>query len=140
MNLHELKMKPLRHTLNSTDWAELQESLADHGMLAFPIVSGSMEPLIKVGDTIIVEPSSTPLQPFDIVVFRREDKLICHYVLHLNRLPGPDGLARIITRGLNSNSEDFPVAVNEILGRVTNFKISFFMRFRQALKMMRRRR
>ena len=74
----------------------------------------SMFPLISTGDRIIVSPVKE-YAVGDIVVFRRNDALVCH---RLVRFFERDGTRCGQTRGDSFLNPDEPVPVERILGKV----------------------
>ncbi len=101
-----------------------KKHLKTNGSLSIKIISGSMEPVIKVNDQVTVNSISEPLKPFDIIVYKNDRELICHYVKHINRhvTQGDNNLVQ--TRGLNAKTDDTPVHFDDILGVVVSHKIS----------------
>ncbi|MCK5883675.1 MAG: S24/S26 family peptidase [Bacteriovoracaceae bacterium] len=117
---------------------KLKKRLHQFGQLDFRICSDSMCPLIEVGKKIIVAPLDEPLHPFRIIVFWTGKRLIAHYVWHENRI-NIFKRKTILTRSLKRPYEsDLPIDVENILGVVSNYKISllskFFISFRCILK------
>jgi hypothetical protein len=109
--------------------------LAALGQMKHPVVTGSMEPLIAVGSWIEVKPCKIKdLNQFDIIVFHQFEKLICHYVWYFSKLKQDEVITRSLVGG-----EDMPINENHLLGRVVNFDISKFQRFKIFLKNMRRK-
>ncbi|MGZ3688907.1 MAG: S24/S26 family peptidase [Bdellovibrionota bacterium] len=103
------------------------------GPTAFTVVTGSMEPLIATGSRIVVEAVSGPLEVFEIVLFwDGQSTLICHYILHANAIRGPGGIRSYVTHSLRGG-EDLPIPENQILGRVTNHRLSRATRWRIVL-------
>lgn len=88
------------------------------------VVSDSMSPLIKVGESIEVALLEAPeqLKPFDIILFEQARRLNCHFLAktdYINNL--------FITKSLkNPSASDYPLETKQILGIVTSKKISFF--------------
>ena|ERR1700691_4614857 len=77
---------------------------------------GSMLPSIWPGDILeIHRVGATDLAPDDIVVFARENRLVVHRILSLNR--ERDDVV-LITRGDRSPKSDSPVSAIELLGKV----------------------
>ncbi|MFI5360465.1 MAG: S24/S26 family peptidase [Elusimicrobiota bacterium] len=107
--------------------AALKGELAAGRTLRLMVVTGSMLPLLPIGESIEVAPVVRPLRPFDIVVFLSGERLICHYVVHSNRLQ-PAG-AVVVTRGLSNPFEDLPVERRDVLGRVVSHRIPRRTRF-----------
>lgn len=90
------------------------------------VVSGSMLPVIEVGEDIVVEIGAKELKRFDIVVIFLNDKLVCHYLWNLNRLVEPILLQ---TRSM-AGRKDIPVSFEDYLGRVISHRLSFWQRLR----------
>jgi hypothetical protein len=92
------------------------------------IASGSMEPVLKVGGRYNLEKVSIQdLRRFDIIVFRRGQILIAHYVWHVNR---HFDKGHIITRSLIPGGEDLPILPSDVFGRVQLIKIPSWTRLR----------
>ena len=88
------------------------------------IMSGSMEPLLLVGDQIEIFPCQfSELKKFDIIVFGAGKILVCHYVWHINRKSWGKKSTSLVTRSLKGRGEDFPITENEIVGIVKKLKI-----------------
>jgi signal peptidase I len=85
------------------------------------IVSDSMEPLIMVGDRIIVEVGNMDLERFDIVVFFSDGKLVCHYLWAMNQIVKP---ILFQTRSLKYGNKDFPLSFDDYLGKVVSHHLS----------------
>lgn len=109
-------------SMTRDDLSELKKLKTFKGV----IVSGSMIPVINVGETIEVEVGNLDLKRFDIVVFFSKDRLICHYVWRMNRIVKP---ILIQTRSL-SGGLDLPIALEDYLGKVTNFQLSGWQKFK----------
>lgn len=90
------------------------------------IVSNSMEPVIRVGEEVVVDVGAKDIQRFDIIVIYVEGKLICHYVWQVNRLVMPK---LIQTRNMGGKL-DFPVSEADYLGKVLNFKLNWWHKLR----------
>jgi hypothetical protein len=115
-----------------TSWEDAQAVgalIRLRGKVRFTAASGSMEPLIMTGSQIEVGPidSFDDLRTFDILLFWNGERLICHYLWHINTLTNPDGERTVVTRPLASyQGEDLPVPTGHILGRIISHKISFW--------------
>ena len=98
--------------------------------LEIKIVSGSMEPLIKTGERIMVEKCEDP-NIYDVVVYQANDKrLICHFVCGVSKAePG-----FLLLQSLTSAPMDLPVSKDRVLGRVIGKKISFYYKMIFVLK------
>ncbi len=92
------------------------EMLRSVGEARLAVGGGSMFPSIWPGDILeIHRVAAADLAPGDIVVFARENRLVVHRVLRVNR--ERDEVV-LITRGDRSPRADSPVSANELLGRV----------------------
>ena len=123
----------------------VRDAIRSERHVGFTVVSGSMEPVIMTGSLIEVEPleSIDELRTFDIILFWNGKRLICHYLWHINQLPGADGARIIITRPLApKDGEDQPVPTAHVLGRIVSHRIPFWRRariiFRKRFKEARR--
>ncbi len=89
----------------------------------YKIVSDSMMPLIPIGSEIQIEKleSVKNLKKFDILLFKYQSQLFCHYYWHQNN-QFDKGL--ITTRSLRTGDKDHPVYESDIIGRVKNFKMT----------------
>ncbi len=83
------------------------------------IVSGSMSPVIKEGDSIIVDVGQMKINRFDIVVVYMDEMLVCHYLWRLNQHIRPIYLQ---TRSL-AGGIDIPITLDNYLGKVINFDL-----------------
>lgn len=93
----------------------------------FKVVSGSMHPLIKIGDMLNVDGRQSTYNTFDIVLFKRSARLVVHYVWR-NQLEVNNTL---ITRNLGDiYSDEEPVAKSEVVGKVTNFTFGPGLKFK----------
>lgn len=86
------------------------------------VVSGSMEPIIEIGEYIVVE-RTEQVEVNDIVVFWQNGLLICHTLWHKNRVR-VGGKMVMITRGYYSYGNDLSISTEQILGKVINFRLS----------------
>ncbi len=100
---------------------EMFENLKAYPFFRGVIVSDSMEPLIKVGNKIVVEVGTRKLKRFDIVVIYMDRKLVCHYLWAMNRLITP---ILFQTRSLKYAGKDFPVSFDDYLGKVVSHKLT----------------
>lgn len=95
--------------------------------MSFKVVTGSMHPLIKIGDMLKVDGQQSTFTAFDIVLFKRSTKLVVHYVWR-NQLEVNNTL---ITRSLEDiYSDEEPVAKEEVVGKVTNFSFGLALKLK----------
>lgn len=93
------------------------------------IVSDSMSPLIKTGDSIVVEVGTEDIRRFDIIVFwnESEKKLTCHYLWAINRFFTP---VLYQTRSIRYGFRDHPISRAEYLGKVVSHRLSQWQKLR----------
>lgn len=78
----------------------------------------SMFPALKGGEFAIVEKCDAgKLKPGDIIVFRKQQKLIAHRLLKISSVKG---IRLFIARGDNNLFYDQPVSADEIIGKVVS--------------------
>jgi len=98
----------------------------------FRIASESMSPLLKVGDEIVWEKVITPasdLRRFDLIVFRQNNKLFCHYLWSINSHRDV-----YVTKPLQSTDcEDLPLSSSDILGRLVSHRMNLYWRIKVVL-------
>lgn len=131
----EAKLK--KGDLSLIEFESLRTVLEIKRRLDFTVVTGSMEPLIRTGSRIEVEKLAEPLKKFDIIVFFSRQKLVCHYLLHVNSILSPLGKKTYVTRGLANGYEDFPCDEDLIFGRVVSHKIPVLTRLMISLRSLR---
>jgi signal peptidase len=90
------------------------------GFRSFVVMSGSMEPAIRVGDVVVTSPASPlGLRPGDVVTFKDPTvpgRLITHRVL---RLSARTGSVSVVTKGdANHSVEQWSIPANGRLGIV----------------------
>lgn len=91
------------------------------------ILSGSMEPFIYTGETILCSPISyKEVKVGDPIVFWQDEKLICHFLVAKKKIEGKEILE---TKGLSRIFKDPIVPESHLLGKVVEPKISPFKRF-----------
>lgn len=98
-------------------------------MIRCKIVSDSMLPLIPVGAEIFLRKinKDEKFKVFDILVFKQNERLICHLFWHQNQFFDKD---MIITRNLKAQEYDHPFERRMILGVVTNYRMSLFLKLK----------
>jgi hypothetical protein len=90
------------------------------------VVSDSMSPIIKLGDSVIVEVGDLNLNRFDIIVIFIEGKLVCHYIWKINSFVRP---ILIQTRNMRKQM-DIPIMVDDYLGKVISHQLSLWQKLR----------
>jgi signal peptidase I len=92
------------------------------GMQLFKVSSGSMEPVIKVNNLIIVK-KQKEYHEVDIVTYKKGKDYINHRIVEI------DG-EEIITRGDANNTNDKPFKEDQIIGKyVYRFKLVAMINF-----------
>ncbi len=99
---------------------EVFQKLKEQPFFKGEVVSGSMAPVINVGEKIVVEVGNRNLQRFDIIVFWREGILVSHYLWAMNRVVTPILLQ---TRAL-PGGKDVPITFDDYLGKVVSHRLS----------------
>lgn len=96
------------------------------------IMSDSMSPLIKTGDSIVVEVGTEDVRRFDIIVFwnESEKKLTCHYLWAINRIVTP---VLYQTRSIRYGFRDHPISREEYLGKVVSHRLGQWEKLRILL-------
>ena len=74
------------------------------------VLSGSMEPALSVGDMIVVVPQESYAEK-DVVVFQTGRSAVVHRIISIEG-------EEIITRGDANDSEDEPISLSHIKGKV----------------------
>lgn len=98
---------------------EVKKDILSRPYFKGEIKSGSMVPVIHIGDVVTVAVKERNLRRFDIVVFINGDKLICHYVWNFNRFIEPFVLQTRSMEGL----KDFPISEEDYMGKVVSHQI-----------------
>ncbi len=103
--------------------------LTDHYLV---VASSSMEPVLKPGDKITIEPvKSEEIVPGLVVVYNHNDKKIVHRVVSRKG-------DFLITAGDNLRKFDKPVHISQVLGKVKGLEVTRplnkFERFFRAVK------
>ena len=112
-----------KYQFTAQDFSKLQMELKLKGKLSINIASESMEPWLRKGaQGSISSQAFKDLRPFDIVIFKKDDNLVCHV---LYQVIGDT----FITKGLRSPKFDDPNPKECLLGIVTEPKFNFFYKF-----------
>ena len=93
----------------------------------FKVVSGSMEPLIQIGDNVVVQINGE-VKRFDVVAFWGDNKLICHVLWHINQIKNVPQM--LVTCPLNGKFPDLAIRPEDLLGPVLNFKLSLWQKLK----------
>ena len=109
---------------------EAFESLKQQQWFKGRIASDSMEPLIRVGEVIVVLVGEKQLKRFDIVVFWYEGKLMCHYLWQLNKRVTP---LLMQTKSLQGR-RDLPIPPEDYLGKVISHRLKFWHKLKALLR------
>lgn len=96
-------------------------------MIKLKVVSDSMHPIIRIGDELSTENITADLNTFDIILFKRHDKLVVHYVWRNQK----DFNNTVITRSLqNIYHDEEPVSYEDLLGKISNYKLSSYIKIK----------
>ena len=80
------------------------------GYTVFQVVTGSMDPIIKIDDIVIVKLTSD-VKEDDIITYKSDDNFITHRIIKKND-------DEIITKGDANNTEDAPILQDDVVGKV----------------------
>jgi hypothetical protein len=128
----------IQSQVSESDFENLKARIARGEPVAFKVASGSMAPVIAVGEPIVVAKHNGGFRRFDIVAFWSGEILICHYIWRRNLLELQGEGPVFITKNIHLN-EDLPVPAKNILGLVVSHSIPKFSRLKLTLKALRRR-
>ena len=92
-------------------YRQVAQDVARGEELRLTVTSGSMAPLLRPGDSVLVEPITTELKLGEIVVLRHNNEWITHRVLRIEA-------QRCQTYGDNARSVDEPITLDAVVGRV----------------------
>tara|TARA_R110000868_G_scaffold99515_6_gene273804 strand:+ start:687 stop:1070 length:384 start_codon:yes stop_codon:yes gene_type:complete len=107
-----------------------QMALHKFGEVQATVISKSMFPIIDKGEVIKVKPITAPLERFDIILFKGERELICHFVWHVNKVINQGDNDLITTRGIPSRHDDYPVHRRDIIGIVVSHRLNLWWKIR----------
>ncbi len=82
--------------------------------------SDSMDPFLKVGDEITVEVGTRDIRRFDLIVFWRDNQMMCHCLWSMNKFMVPIFLQ---SRCIRYFVEEYPIPIEDYLGKVTSHKL-----------------
>ena len=94
------------------------------------VITNSMEPVIMVGESIVIVVGTQDIKRFDIVVFFKNGKLICHYLWSVNKKCIP---VQLQTRNIPGHL-DSPFSDEDCLGKVISHKLSFWQKLRSLFQ------
>lgn len=103
----------------------------------FTVVTGSMEPLIPVGQQVVVA-IGKDVQRFDVVAFWSGEKLICHVLWHINQVIADGGEKIYLTTPLSGAGTDLSFSQKDLLGPVLNYRLSWWQKLRLSFRLRRR--
>jgi len=106
------------------------ENLKTHPFFKGKIVSSSMSPVIKEGDSILVDVGQMKIKRFDIIVIYLNEVLVCHYLWRLNQTIKPIYLQ---TKSL-AGQTDFPIPLEDYLGKVISHDLGMLRKMILFLK------
>jgi hypothetical protein len=116
--------------VESLSWEEFQKlKTMNDPILRLNVVTSSMEPLIEVGEKIIID-KTAELKQHDIIVFWQNEKLICHVLWHFNQRLTLGGAPIWATRALKGVQWDLSIQPEHVLGKVINYQLSFWWKLR----------
>lgn len=112
----------------------LKRNLLRDGSIEARIISNSMAPLIVPNDIITIQPLNLDeLGDYSIIVFKSGKALFCHIFVGFSQIERK----HLKTIGLNNDGIDYPISIEDCLGVVTNYKLSFFHKIKLFLKLGR---
>lgn len=80
------------------------------GHTIFQVITGSMEDTIKIKDIVIVK-LTKDIKENDIITYKSGEDFVTHRVIKKTN-------EEIITKGDANNSEDKPITLNDVVGKV----------------------
>jgi signal peptidase len=93
----------------------LADLLASGNTVRFTAPGGSMHPVIRHGDVLLVDPLDRPARAGDILLYLACGRPVAHRLIAI--APGKDGPA-LILKGDSAACPDLPVRSDQVLGRV----------------------
>lgn len=90
----------------------LKKDLATiNGYATLEVVSGSMEPTIKIGDMIVIDTKVKEYKENDIITFYDENNsFVTHRIIEIDN-------EKIITQGDANNTKDSPITNDKVVGK-----------------------
>lgn len=111
----------------------LKKSLKHNNQVSLQIVSDSMEPLIKVGESIEVAKvqSVKELRVFDIILFDQAGRLNCHFLAKVDYENNV-----FITKSLrHPGVSDYPIGSDQIIGIIKQKRINWWLKIKLIFMM-----
>lgn len=120
--MEELSYEELEKEKSDIAFCLLKEKIRYGKILNFEIVSNSMSPLLKRGDTASVrnvEPQD--LQKGDIIVYKMNERLCVHRYIH--KLKKDNNSFKLIAKGdALSHFDQLPVSMEQLVGKVISIR------------------
>ncbi len=85
-------------------------NLSFFGIRVYRVASGSMEPHLKIGNTILIKKSSR-FKVGDVVTYKSDNEYVTHRIVSIDK-------DQIITKGDANNTEDKPITKKDIVGKL----------------------
>ncbi len=104
-------MPPTKQT-SPDRYRQAAQEIARGEMLCLTITGASMMPILRPGDMLIVQPVEGAPSPGEIVVAQRDHDWITHRLMRVEA-------QWCFLRGDNARSLDEPIALADVVGRVT---------------------
>lgn len=120
-----------------SEFRELKAQLSSIGRVSFKVVSGSMSPWLRVGESSWVLPLPKEIDPFTPIVFWDGKVLVCHMVITQSVFSGNGDKKIWLTQGLANTHSDLPVPEEHILGIVEK-RLPWWRKLIFSIKMRRR--
>lgn len=116
-----------RHIQSLFDFKALKKILDQNHQHNLTVISDSMDPVIKVGEEIILaKVEKSQLKLFDIIIFEQAGRLNSHFLTQIDSENN-----RYITRSLKSpDSNDYPIQWEQILGKVSTKNLSWIQKLK----------
>ena len=98
--------------------------------IKFKVVSKSMHPTIRIGDELSIENIVVDINRFDIILFKRHNNLVVHYIWRNQKKFNNT----VVTRSIEKiYFDEEPVNYSDIIGKVSNYKLSSFVKIKILL-------
>jgi hypothetical protein len=140
LKLEKKEIKEFKH-LNACNSTELKienfvKILNQNQIAKIRIVSDSMYPIIRTGETVDVVPISDKLNRFDIILFDYYGTPYCHFFWG-----NTSKVETICTKSLKSpQDDDIPMHQSRLIGKIKGKKLTSIQKFTVYLKILWNRR